>query len=50
METEHDASEADTRSVEARGAEKSHRRDSASSGSDQVRGVTRRMGGCMEAS
>ena len=31
------ASEADTRSVEARGAEKSHRRGAASSGSDQVR-------------
>lgn len=38
------ASEADTRSVEARGAEKSHRRGAASSGSDQVRGVTGRMG------
>lgn len=43
------ASEADTRSVEARGAEKSHRRGAASSVSDQVRGVTGRMGGGMEA-
>ena len=43
------ASEADARSVEAQGAEKSHRQGAASSGSDQVRGVTGRMGGGMEA-
>jgi len=35
--------------VEAQGAEKAHRWGAASSGSDQVRGVTGRMGGCMEA-
>ena len=39
------ASEAHTRSVETRGAEKSHRWGAASSGSDQVRGGTGRMGG-----